>query len=46
MVGVAEHRPARQRNFSDLMTFDAITGNGKSTLAVVAGTAGFSLLHL
>ena len=46
MGAVAERRPAGQRNFADLMTFDTISRDGKSTLAVVTGAAGFSLLHL
>ena len=46
MGAVTEHRSAGQRNVTDLMTFNAISGNGKGTLAVVAAAAGFSLLHL
>lgn len=46
MDAVTEHRPASQRNFANLMTFNAISGNGKCTLAVVATAARFSLLHL
>lgn len=46
MGAVAEHRPAGQWNFADLMTFDTVSCNGKCTLPVMAGAAGISLLHL
>lgn len=46
MYGVTECRSSGQRNFTNLVTFNAVSGHGKSTLAVVAAAAGFSLLHL
>ena len=46
MGGVTEYRPAGQRNFTNLVAFNAISGNGKGAFAVVAAAAGFSLLHL
>lgn len=46
MGGVTEHRPSGQRYFSNLVTFNAISGYGKSVFAVVAAAAGFPQLHL
>ena len=46
MYGVTECRSSGQRNFTNLVTFDAISGNRKSTFAVVTAAAGFSPLHL